>query len=78
MSDPLRVFVNERPVSVPAGATAMAAVLALDPDLGARLASGGAYLTDGRGVRVTPDSLVAAGAILRVIVPARGASDADA
>lgn len=78
MTDELRAFVNERPVSVPAGATALAAVQALDPDLAGRVATGGAYLTDGRGIRLPPDSVVAAGAILRVVVPARGVPDADA
>jgi hypothetical protein len=79
MSDPILVFVNESPVRVGAGVTALEAVIALDPDLAARLGSGGGYLTDGRGIRLAPESPVFPGAILRVVVSARQPRDeADA
>ena len=45
----LRVFVNERPVTVARGATVRDAVAALDGELAGLLASGAAYATDGVG-----------------------------
>ena len=70
-----RVYVNERAVDVPAGSSAATAVGAADAELGAALAGGQAYLTDGRGVRIGPDEPLSAGAILRVVRPGRaGAS----
>jgi hypothetical protein len=77
MSGPMRAFVNERPVTVPPGASAVAAVEAHDPKLAARVASGEAYLTDGRGIRLEPDAPIVPGAILRVI-STRTARDPDA
>ena len=78
MTESLRAFVNERPVSVPPGATALDAVQAFDPALAARVAAGEAYLTDGRGIRLPADSRLAPGAIVRVILSARMARHADA
>ncbi|HUG28725.1 MAG TPA: hypothetical protein VMK53_10575 [Gemmatimonadales bacterium] len=72
------VFVNEKPVQVAAGGTALEAVAALDQDLSDRLAAGDAYVTDGRGIRLAPEEVLSSGAILRVIVSARRAPDADA
>ena len=66
-----RVYVNERPVDVAPGASAAAAVRVADPELGAAVTAGAAYLTDGRGVRIEPDAPVAAGTILRVVRSAR-------
>lgn len=71
------VFVNERPVKVAAGGTALQAVASLDPSLADRLAAGEAYVTDGRGIRLAPEDILSAGAILRVIISARRAPDAD-
>jgi hypothetical protein len=73
----IRVYVNERPVDVPAGTDAGGAVRALDPALGAAVAEGAAYLTDGRGIRLAADTRLAAGSILRVIRPARRAPGAS-
>lgn len=78
MPDPLRVFVNERPVSVPAGATALDAARAHDPALAERLGAGTAALTDARGLPVDPAERLAAGAILRVVSRRAAAADADA
>jgi hypothetical protein len=71
VTPPIRVFVNERPVEVPAGSTAREAVAALDWDLAAALEESGTYLTDGVGRRIAPDTALAAGAILRVVRSAR-------
>jgi hypothetical protein len=79
VSDPIRVFVNAAALELPAGATVTEAVLAADPSLAGRIASGAAYVTDGRGIEVDPTAPLASGAILRVIVRARSRSaDADA
>ena len=71
MTPPVRVFVNERPLEVPMGATAREAVRAIDADLERRLDDGSAYLTDGRGVWLAPETPLTAGSILRVVVTAR-------
>lgn len=77
MSATMRAFVNEAPVLVPAGAAALAAVEAFDPVLAGKVSAGGAYLTDGRGVRMEPGTPLSPGAILRVITT-RTDRDADA
>jgi hypothetical protein len=79
VSDPIRVYINERPVNLPRGADVHAAIAAADPALGEALTSGRAYVTDGRGIRLVPDAPLSAGAILRVVVSARQSEgDADA
>jgi hypothetical protein len=81
MSDIIRVFVNASAVDLPAGSDVSQAVRAFDAELEPSLASGAAYVTDGRGIEVEPAARLAAGAILRVVVRARRASkdgDADA
>src|SRR5437016_129270 len=68
----LRVFVNEKPVTVARGATVRDAVAALDGDLAGLLASGAAYATDGVGRPVdASDPVGEGGAIFRVVVTAR-------
>ena len=74
----MTVFVNERPVSVPAGSDVAAAVAAFDPVLAERLRGGEGRVTDARGIEIAGDAIVRAGAILRVVMRARQALDADA
>ena len=75
----MRVFINDRPFDVAEGLGARAAVEAAAPDLAGRLADGGAYLTDGRGIELDGSEPLRPGAILRVVVRARrGGPDADA
>lgn len=74
----MRVYVNERPVDVPAGADARAAVTAFDTALGNALATGGAYITDGRGIRLEPATPLSAGTILRAVASNRAATEPDA
>lgn len=69
----VRVFVNERPVEVAAGAAVRAAVEVLDPALAEALDRGRAYATDGVGRPLDATAPVAAGAIVRVIMSARRA-----
>jgi hypothetical protein len=77
MSGTIRVFVNTSALDLPAGADVRAAVSAYDPDLIPSLASGAAYVTDGRGIEIEPATRLASGAILRVITRARRSADAD-
>ncbi|HTG49451.1 MAG TPA: hypothetical protein VL915_03100 [Gemmatimonadales bacterium] len=67
----MRVFVNGVPLEVDTGADVRAAVRALDAELERKLAAGSAYVTDARGIEVTPDATLAQGSILRVVVSAR-------
>jgi hypothetical protein len=79
MSDTIRVFVNASAVELPAGADVAHAVRAFDAALEPSIASGAAYITDGRGIEIEPSARLAAGAILRVVVRARRCTrDADA
>lgn len=74
-------FVNERPVSVSAGATVADAVRAFDSALADRLAAGEGRVTDGRGIDLPLDNPVHAGTILRAVISARRPAaepDADA
>ena len=75
MPDTLRCFVNERSLALAPGATVQDAVAAFDAALAGRLAGGGAYVTDARGIRVATDQALEGGAILRVVVSARAATD---
>ena len=77
MTDGVRVFVNERPVSVAPGATVRDAVEAFDGVLAGKLASGAAYVTDGVGRPSEPGAGITPGAIIRVVVSARRAEEPD-
>jgi len=69
---PLRVFVNERPVEVPRGATVRDAVRSFDRGLADLLATESAYVTDARGLPVDAgDAISEAGAVFRVVVSAK-------
>jgi adenosine deaminase len=72
MADALRVFVNEKPVAVPRGASVRDAVAALDRGLADLLAGEAAYVTDGVGRRIDAgDPVGESGTVLRVVVTAR-------
>lgn len=71
MTEGVRLFVNERPVLVPVGATVREAVLAFDPALATALQQGSAHVTDGVGRAIEPSGAVEPGAIVRVVVSAR-------
>jgi hypothetical protein len=64
---PIRVYVNERPIDVPTGATACDAVRQLDPALADRVLAGSASLADARGIALAADTVLAPGAIVRVV-----------
>lgn len=68
----MRVFVNERPVDVPAGAAVRDAVQAFDPGLARLVDQGEAQISDARGLPVDAgDGVGEAGAVFRVVVSAR-------
>lgn len=78
MSQTIRVFVNAGAVDIPAGAAVADAVRAFDPALERLVGSGAAYVTDGRGIEISPETPLPAGAILRVVVRARRGEKVDA
>ena len=65
--DSLRVYVNERGVSVPHGSVAVDAVRALFPDLAADIDAGRQRLTDSRGLPVDATQMLVGGSIYRVV-----------
>jgi hypothetical protein len=71
MTGTIRVFVNAGPLDLPSGADVAQAVRLFDPALERQIASGTAYVTDGRGIEIDPTSPLVGGAILRVVVRAR-------
>jgi hypothetical protein len=73
----VRVFVDERAVEVPRGATALDAVRAHDPAAAAAVAAGDRVVTDSRGLPTDAAGPTHAGAIYRII-PARRRADAGA
>jgi adenosine deaminase len=67
-----RVFVNDKAIEVPRGATIRDAVAAADGGLARLLEGGGAYVTDAAGRPVDAgDPVGEAGTVLRVVVSAR-------
>ena len=71
-TDPLRIFINEKPVDVARGAPVRDAVAAFDRGLADLLSGDAAYVTDGVGRRLdNGDPVREAGMVLRVVVTAR-------
>jgi len=75
MTDRIAVFVNERRVEVPAGATAAEAVAVFDAELAA---APGLRCTDARGLPVALGAVLPGGAILRTLPGGRKTGEADA
>ncbi|AHG91374.1 hypothetical protein J421_3837 [Gemmatirosa kalamazoonensis] len=63
----VRVFVNERGVDVPRGASALDALRVADEGEAARVAAGERALVDSRGLPTAADAPTFAGAIYRTI-----------
>jgi hypothetical protein len=61
----LRIFVNERAFTLPAGSTVRDALRLAAPELLLPEAEGSALVTDGRGVDIALDAPLSGGAILR-------------
>lgn len=73
----IRVFVNERGISLPRGATVLDAVRQFSDSDGVALASGLARVTDSRGLPLSPETIVSGGSIMRVL-PIRQSQTEDA
>jgi hypothetical protein len=73
----LRVFVDGRGVSVPAGSSAGDAVRLYDPSLAAEVEAGTRRITDSRGLDLAADTPAHGGAIYRVLRVRTGAASAD-
>ena len=69
MASDIRIFLNEKGYTLPAGATARDAVAAGAPELMSALAPG--QVTDARGLPVELDAPLVAGSILRAARSAR-------
>jgi len=63
----LRVYVNERGVSVPFGALAIDAVRVLFAEQAEAIVAGTMRLTDSRGLPIPADTPLVGGAIFRVV-----------
>ena len=63
----IRVFVNERGITLSRGATVLEAVRLFSDDEGTALASGRAKVTDSRGLPLAPDAIISGGTIMRVL-----------
>jgi hypothetical protein len=63
----VRVYVNERGVSVPTGSSALDAVRALFPEEAQEIENGRARLADSRGLPTDERQPAIAGAIFRVV-----------
>ena len=68
----IRVFVNASGVDVPAGATALDAVRALDEDLARGVDDAKRLITDSRGLPIDPATPMNAGSILRLVANRAG------
>ena len=82
MPEEIRVFLNERGHVLPVGAVVRDALRTIIPDLLPACEAGEAFVTDGRGIPVTLDTPLQAGAILRAARSGRrgapGAPENDA
>ena len=78
MTESISVFVNGALINLPQGTDVAAAMRTLDPALERQIAAGSAYVTDGRGIEISLDALLAGGAILRVVVRSRRGTSVDA
>ncbi len=78
--EPATIFINERAHRVRPGLSAAEAAAQVEPGLPAALQAGTAYLTDGRGIRLSGAEPVGPGAIIRIVRSARSSppgTDAD-
>jgi hypothetical protein len=71
MTEPIRIFVDERPLNAAPGSSVLQAVAGDAAELAAALREGRAYVTDGVGRPIEPSATVFPGAIYRVVHSAR-------
>jgi len=77
MSDTVRIYINAKPVDVPASATALDAVEQWDSTQAAAIRSGERMITDSRGIPTTADAPVHNGAIFRIVRARHVADDVE-
>ncbi|MEO7998499.1 MAG: hypothetical protein ABI852_13700 [Gemmatimonadaceae bacterium] len=63
----IRVYVNERGISLPRGSTVLDAVSAFAVDDGSALSEGRAKVTDSRGLPLAASDVINGGTIMRVL-----------
>ncbi len=78
MTSTIPIFLNERALRVPAGATFSQVLAGFEPDLFASLLGGRLVVTDARAIPVDVDAPVVAGSIFRARESARLGGTADA
>lgn len=77
MTDSIRAYVNGRGVDVPAGATAIDAVRAMDSAEADQVLAGARVLTDSRGLPLEPSTVLVAGSIVRIVSGRRRGAAAE-
>jgi len=75
VSEPVRVYINAKPIDVDAGATALDAVEAWDAEQARAIRSGDRLITDSRGIVTDNATPVHNGAIFRIVRARQSASD---
>ena len=77
MTDSIRAYVNGRGVDVPAGASAIDAVRAMDSAVADQVVSGDRALTDSRGLPLDASAVLVAGSIIRIVSGRRREANAE-
>ena len=77
MTDSIRAYVNGSGVDVPAGATAIDAVRAMDTAEADQVLAGERALTDSRGLPLDPSTVLVAGSIVRIVSGRRRGAAAE-
>jgi hypothetical protein len=77
MSETVRVYVNAKPIDVPADGSALDAIQAFDAEQAAAVRAGEKAITDSRGIPTTMDAPVHNGAIFRIVRARHAADDTD-
>jgi len=75
LSDSVRVYINAKPVDIPATATALDAIEASDPDQATAVRNGERLITDSRGIVTDNDAPVHNGAIFRIVRARQSAAE---
>ncbi len=76
MSEPLRVFVNGKGVSVPPSSTVLDAITLADEAAAAQVRAGTKGVVDSRGLPVASDAALSGGFVMRVVSARAAAADA--
>ena len=77
MSDTARIYINSKPVDVPAASTAIDAVRVWNAADADAILAGDKAITDSRGIHLTHDAPVHNGAIFRIVRARQTEPDKD-